>query len=123
MLTDELNVFACRPASELLAEEMRSKNEAYCIADPPRVYAVYFTDRGNVLLDVSAVTDKPVAIRWLDIAKARWEDPVRIVPSESALDLKLPSNVPECYRFTEEGKMSLAPPGVGMWAVLVKTEK
>jgi len=123
MLTDELNVFASRPANELLAEEMRSPNEAYCIADPPRAYAVYFTDRGNVLLDVSAVGDKPLTIRWLDIAEARWEDPVRIVPSESALNLKFPSSVPECYGFTEEGKMSLAPPGGGMWAVLVKTEK
>ena len=100
MITAEMGVFACLPAPDLLVHQSRSPNEAYCMADPPRVYAVYFTDGGNVLLDISAVSSKALTVRWLDIDKATWHEPRMASP--------------------RDGQLAIAPPSDGMWAVLVE---
>jgi len=99
MLTDQMQVFACLPHNDLLAD--RSANEAYCMADPPRVYAVYFTDGGRVMLDVSAAGDRELSCRWLDIAQSKWSDPQ-------------PPSV-------EGGRIELKTPSTGFWAALVET--
>ena len=70
MLADKMNIFACEPHNDLLAN--RSWNEAYCTADPGAEYAVFFPDGGNVTLDVSHPRGKPVTIRWLDIRNSHW---------------------------------------------------
>jgi len=96
MLTDKMNVFACRPHNDLLSQ--RQSNEAFCLAHPGREYAVYFTNGGEVTLDISAMT-KPASVRWLDIMKAKWH---------------------EARRVESEGKLKLECPSKGYWAVLVK---
>jgi hypothetical protein len=95
MLTDTMNVFVCEPRNDLLSE--RSLNEAYCLAEPGRQYAVYFPDGGQVKLDVSAA-QRPLQVRWLDISRSAWQA-VQTVGSAGTLELKTP--------------------GKGHWAVLV----
>jgi len=96
MLTDEMHVFTCEPHNDLLSQ--RQDNEAYCLAHPGREYAVYFTNGGEVTLDVRAMT-KPVSVRWLDIMKSEWH---------------------KARRVGGAGKLKLTCPSRGYWAVLVK---
>lgn len=69
MLTDNMDIFTCKPHNDLLSS--RSENEAYAIVNPGKEYAVYFPDGGTVDLDVSAAQDSLKA-RWLDISQSRW---------------------------------------------------
>ena len=87
MLTDRMDVFACEPHNDLLAD--RESNEAYCLANPGREYAVYFTNGGQVSLDVRALTG-PVTVRWLDIMKSQWHEPRR-AGGRNKLKLQCPS--------------------------------
>jgi hypothetical protein len=95
MLTDAMNVFACEPRNDLLGE--RSPNEAYCLAEPGRQYAVYFPDGGAVELDVSAA-EGTLEVRWLDINRSTWHEPLTIDGG---------------------GTVELGTPDTGHWAVLV----
>jgi hypothetical protein len=69
MLTGEMDVFSCIPSNHLLSE--RDPNEAYCLAEEGKQYALYFPDGGEIVLDLDA-TRGPVEIRWLDIAESSW---------------------------------------------------
>jgi hypothetical protein len=95
MLTDAMNVFVCEPRNDLLSD--RQPNEAYCLAEPGRQYAVYFPDGGGVKLDVS-VAEGALQVRWLDIHRSTWQEP-QTVDGGGALELKAP--------------------GKGHWAVLI----
>ncbi len=104
MLTDAMNVFVCEPHNDLLSE--RSPNEAYCLANPGKEYAVYFPDGGEVTLDASAAkkpalsgAEGPVKVRWLDIMKCQWKDAQAV---------------------QEGSKLKLRCPAQGHWAVLVQ---
>jgi len=96
MLLDKIDIFTCEPRNDLLSD--RKPNEAYCLANPGREYAVYFPDGGEITLDISAMK-KPLITRWLDIMKCQWLDTKRI-ENQSQLKLMCPSN--------------------GYWAVLVQ---
>ena len=95
ILTDAMNVFACAPHNDLLSE--RSPNEAYCLAEPGRQYAVYFPAGGAVRLDVSA-TPGTLQVRWLDVGRSAWQAP-QTVAGGATLELRTP--------------------GQGHWAVLI----
>ncbi|MFW6189412.1 MAG: putative collagen-binding domain-containing protein [Planctomycetota bacterium] len=69
-VTGAIDVFGCEPAPELLAE--RSDNEAYCLADPGRQYAVYFPRGGTVKIDLRPVGGE-LRLRWHDIDAGQWE--------------------------------------------------
>ena len=97
MLTDAMNVFACEPRNDLLSD--RQPNEAYCLAEPGRQYAVYFPDGGAVTLDVSAAQG-PLEVRWLDISRSAWQKPQTTQGG---------------------GTLELQTPGKGQWAVLVES--
>jgi len=88
LLTDAMNVFACAPRDDLLSE--RSPNEAYCLAEPGKRYAVYFPDGGEVKLDVSGISGR-LQVRWLDIARSVWQESQQI-QGGATLDLKSPAN-------------------------------
>jgi hypothetical protein len=90
MLTDGMNVFVCEPRNELLSE--RAENEAYCLAQPGKQYAVYFPDGGEVKLDVSAARGT-LEVRWLDIARSTWQKS-QTVGASKTLDLKSPNQGP-----------------------------
>ena len=88
MLTDAMNIFASEPHNDLLGE--RSWNEAYCVANPGVEYAVFFTDGGDVRLDVSAASGKSLEVRWLDILASAWLDPEPRAPEDGVLRLITP---------------------------------
>ncbi len=95
MLADAMNVFVCEPHNDLLSE--RSANEAYCLAEPGRQYAVYFPDGGAVKLDVSAAQGA-LEVRWLDVARSAWKQPQTV---------------------TAAATLELNAPGKGHWAALI----
>lgn len=100
MFTDELDIFVCEPACELLSRV--SWNEAYCTARVGAAYGVFFCDGGDVDLDISAVGDREVVLRWLDIRESRWVSAQTFICEISPLRLITPR--PEGY-----------------WAAVVKT--
>jgi hypothetical protein len=93
-----MNVFVCAPNNHLLGD--RSENEAYCLAEPGKQYAIYFPDGGAVKLDVSAASG-PLQVRWLDITSSAWEEP-RGAAGAALLELNTPAQ--------------------GQWAVLVRSD-
>jgi hypothetical protein len=99
MITNKMNIFTCEPHNDLLSD--RESNEAYCIANPDKEYAVYFPNGGEVTLDIDSL-NKPATIRWLDIMKSQWTNTEQI-KSESKLKLNCPSK--------------------GYWAVLVTNQQ
>lgn len=94
MLTDAMNVFVCTPRNDLLGE--RSSNEAFCLAELGRQYAVYFPDGGQVRLDISAAKQS-LQVRWLDISRSTWQEPQTVDGG---------------------GTWELRTPGQGHWAAL-----
>jgi len=96
MLTSKMDVFTCEPHNDLLSD--RQPNEAYCLANPGKEYAVYFPNGGEVSLDITSMK-KPVTIQWLDIMNCKWTDTQR-TEGKSKLTLRCPSQ--------------------GYWAVLVQ---
>lgn len=96
MLTDEMDIFKCEPHNDLLSQ--REQNEAYCTANPGSEYAVYFTNGGEVSLDISRMRTV-VRVRWLDIMKSEWAGQTEAKPA---------------------GKLVLRCPSKGYWAVLVR---
>ena len=96
MLSDNMDFFNGEPRNDLLSD--REDNEAYCRAIPGKEYAVFFTDGGEVKLDVQAVSGR-VRVKWMNILDAAWL-PERTVKANE--------------------KLTLTCPDKGYWVVLVK---
>ena len=101
MLSDQISPWDCEPAGGLLSD--RQENEAYCLANAGVAYAVFFTDGGQVDLDVSAVGGGELSLAWLDISRGKWS---------SLKSVAAPA-----------GRLELPAPGAGLWAALVKPSK
>ncbi|MCC7407872.1 MAG: hypothetical protein IT442_07360, partial [Phycisphaeraceae bacterium] len=71
MMLAEIDIFASEPHNDLLGQ--RSANEAYCRAIPGSGYVVFFTDGGDVTLQLPASVAS-AHVRWLDILASRWQD-------------------------------------------------
>ncbi len=99
MITDKMNIFTCKPHNDLLSE--RDSNEAYCIANPGKEYAIYFPNGGQVTLDINPLK-KTATVKWLDIMKSQWTKTERI---------------------NSESKLKLSCPSKGYWAVLVTNDQ
>ena len=100
MVLEEIDIFRCEPHLDLLSD--RSRNEAYCTANPGSEYAVFFPDGGNVLLDVSAVEEKTLTVRWMAIRKSAWIGEAEAIKREG------------------EGRVRLQTPGEeGYWTAVV----
>jgi hypothetical protein len=96
LLTDKMDIFTCAPHNDLLSE--RKPNEAYCLANPGKRYAVYFPNGGSVALDLSRAKENLKA-KWLDIDGRGW------VKEET---------------LKGGGTITLSPPGTGHWAVQIR---
>jgi len=88
MLTDAMDIFGAAPRNDLLSD--RRDNEAYCLAEPAKQYAVYFPDGGRVKLDLSAAAG-PLHVRWLDIGRSTWHEP-KTLAGGGTLELETPGN-------------------------------
>ena len=97
-VTDTIDIFACEPHSDLLGD--RKPNEAYCIAEPGRQYAVYFPAAGDVTLSVKGAPTT-LAIRWYGIDKGKWLEPT----DASGGGIRI---------------LRLKTPGKGQWAAVVR---
>jgi len=73
-LAAALDLFRCQPRNDLLRD--REPNEAYCLADPGRQYAVYFPAGGSVRLDLAGCAGE-LELRWLDADAAQWSGPTQ----------------------------------------------
>lgn len=63
-VTNAFDLFACQPHNDLLSD--RDENEAYCLGNPGKEYAVYFPAKGNVLLKLEG-RSTTVSLRWFDL--------------------------------------------------------
>ncbi len=81
-------LFQSFPDNQLLLD--RESNEAYCLANPGKEYAVYFPESGDVHLDITGFKGT-VKIRWYNIDEGRWERS-SLVKNNDPLLLKTPGN-------------------------------
>ncbi len=84
--TDAFDFFRCEPRPDLLGE--REANEAYCLARPPEVFALYFPKGGEVTVKVGDGT-KQLTVRWMNVRSARFSTP-QTLPQQPVLRLKTP---------------------------------
>jgi hypothetical protein len=94
-VTDAIDVFSCSPRNDLLSQ--REANEAYCLAEEPRQYAVYFPAEGSVALDLSQAKTS-LSVRWYNVDRGEWHSAKTIQGKRSA---------------------NLTTPGSGQWAVVI----
>ncbi len=85
MLSEKLYIYSCKPHNELLDD--RESNEAYCFAEPSKQYAVYFTNGGQVILDL--IQDKQYKQSWLNVGESEWIESGELV-SGGAVTLEAP---------------------------------
>jgi len=94
MFADAVDIFNMTPRNDLLGA--RGEDEAYCLAEPGRQYAVYFpglSGAGAVDLDLASAADKALNLKWLNTAEGKWQDagplpgghPVRLAPPSPGL--------------------------------------
>jgi hypothetical protein len=95
-VTGALDAFTCEPRNDLLGD--REPNEAYCLAQPGRQYAVYFPAGGAVTLDTRGAAGK-LACRWYDIDAGTWQ---------------------AARQLAAAAKVALKAPGAGQWAAVLK---
>ena len=87
-VTSAFDIFSCEPRNDLLGD--REENEAYCLAEPGRQYAVYFPNGGEVTLNLKEAPSE-LTLRWYDIDNLRWSAP-RAVRGGGTLKLKTPGS-------------------------------
>ncbi len=75
----------------------RETNEAYLAAKVGHAYALYFPDGGEVRVDLSAVKELLTA-HWINIASGEWGPTQELAGG---------------------GRISVAPPDKGNWAVAI----
>ncbi len=68
LMTAVIDPFRCQPHNDLLSD--REPNEAYCLAEPGKQYAVYFPAGGSVRLDLTGCTGE-VELCWLVVDSAK----------------------------------------------------
>lgn len=94
-LSDRMDFFGSSPNNALLTD--REENEAYCRALPGKQYAIYFTNGGGVLLDLSAASG-PGQILWLNVMESSWSEPNAV---------------------SAEKQVQITPPGTGQYIALI----
>ncbi|GAB4146894.1 MAG: hypothetical protein Tsb009_19800 [Planctomycetaceae bacterium] len=99
-VTNSFNIFTTAPHNDLLSR--RESNEAYCLANPGREYAVYFPNGGDVSLKLSP-QKRAVSLKWYDVNRKKWTTAKPRISN---------------------GQLVLKTPGKGMWvAVIQRTGK
>ena len=66
-----VHIFSMNPHNDLLSQ--RVTNEAYCLAEPGKQYAVFFTGDGDDCVEIELIDSVcSLELRWLDIATSSW---------------------------------------------------
>lgn len=79
IFTSTFDIFRCEPRPELLSD--REENEAYCIGEIGKVYALYFVDGGSVGLDLNGYKQS-FTVKWLDLKTGDWWKEIIITGGE-----------------------------------------
>jgi len=89
--TSAFDIFSCGPYPELLTE--REDDEAYCLAAPGKVYAVYFPRGGRVGLRTCG-EEKRYMVRWFDPSNAAFvrTEEARPDARKTGITLETPDN-------------------------------
>ncbi len=90
--TNALDWFTLEPRPDLLSHD----NGVYLMAQPGRQYALGFDGGGSVALDARALPG-PAQLRWMKMHENKWIDAGQVEP----------------------GRVSLRPPGDGLWMALI----
>jgi len=99
MFIDSIEIFSCIPSNHLLS--MRETNEAYCLAEEGKQYALYFPNGGEVYIDLSQLKNMGT-IQWLDINESIWSQNEEIRGKDH---------------------VKITSPGQGQWVALIMAEK
>ncbi len=73
LLTDSIDIFNMIPANHLLGN--REENEAYCIAVNDKEFAIYFTGKGDIFLNIPS---GEYEINWLQVRSSQWGQPYNL---------------------------------------------
>ncbi|NKB68875.1 MAG: hypothetical protein GKR89_17555 [Candidatus Latescibacteria bacterium] len=73
LLADAFDFFNAEPDADSALLQDRADNEAYLSRVAGRQYALYFTDGGQVGLDLGGAQG-PFHLQWLDIVDSTWQD-------------------------------------------------
>ncbi len=66
-----VNIFKMQPDNELL--KGRTDNEAYCLVQTGKQYAVFFTGEGDNTVEINLeTTSKRIELKWLNLSDNRW---------------------------------------------------
>ncbi len=95
-VTDTLDISRCEPRPDLLSR--CGENEAYCLAETGRQYAVYFPDGGEVALDLDDASGL-LELGWYEVDRCRWRDVTEVRAGAS---------------------VTLQPPGKGQWVAMLR---
>jgi len=100
MFLDEFNIISAEPDSEHTQLSSRDEDEAYLTRIQGSQYAVFFTNGGDVNIDLPEA-DGSWQVRWLDISKSNWTE------NQSA---------------GSQSYVQLTAPGDGLWIALIQKE-
>ena len=90
MLVDAIHIFSMAPRNDLLSQ--RTSSEVYCLAEPGRQYAVFFTGDGDGQVEIELIpSGGSLELRWLDIGASRWAKRAEISSSGDYM-LKAPDS-------------------------------
>jgi hypothetical protein len=81
-----MKLWDIEPANQLLSD--RESNEAYLACNQGKAYALYFTDGGEVGLDMRKARGRYL-LRWIDLFTGEWTDE-RSIEGEKIVMIKAP---------------------------------
>ncbi|MHC4229296.1 MAG: putative collagen-binding domain-containing protein, partial [Planctomycetota bacterium] len=85
-LESVMKLWDIEPANGLLTD--RENNEAYLACNPGKTYALYFTDGGEVGLDLRKAPGR-CSLRWIDIRTGKWKGD-QSINGEKIVTIKAP---------------------------------
>lgn len=90
LFLDEFNIFNAEPDSEHKKLSNREEDEAYLTRIPGNQYAVFFTNGGDVNVDMPEA-DGSWQVQWLDISESNWTDN-NSINNQNSIPLKTPGD-------------------------------
>jgi hypothetical protein len=87
MVIDKVDFFNGFPLDSIILG--KEENEAYCRGIPGSEYIIYFTDGGEIKVQLDGRKD--MNIRWLDILESEWKEEGTITPGNE-VTIKCPGS-------------------------------
>jgi hypothetical protein len=104
IFTDEFDIFSCEPSPALLSG--CELGEAFCLANPDRVYAVYFPEGGEVRLTIGNPNSR-FRLRWFDPVGPTFSEPLPVADRKSVA-LRTPTTGQVWLALIDQNEASVA---------------